>query len=308
MFRELCGDSTLRNVILVTNMWGDVTKDIGESRERELTTNFFKQVIDKGAQLARHQNTTQSAHDIIRRIMKNRPVVLQIRRELVDEHKDVADNVAVEVANGSLTELVRHFQAEMKALQEKLLQSVNEKTRKKLEEETRRLQDQMVNMRSDSESMASIYLGVRRRMEEMMREMQEQARRRREQYGVRGRSLQSTPPILPPVSMANKKLQVHDTYYMDDRMIVLSVGAQLDFRRHRPILFQCGGVLFRIPRWHLDKYYPNLLLPGKPDGNNDGVQGTSDDTAIPIGDHISAEEFTIFLNFFYRRFASAPDS
>jgi len=95
--------------------------------------------------------------------------------------------------------------------------------------------------------------------------------------------LQSTPSILPPVIMADEKLQVHDRYYMDDRMIVLS----------------CGGTLFRIPRWHLDKYCPSLLLPEKPDGNTDGAQGTSDDTAIPIGDLISAEEFSIFLDFFY---------
>jgi len=40
MFREFCGDATLKNVILVTNMWGEVTQDVGEARERELTTNF----------------------------------------------------------------------------------------------------------------------------------------------------------------------------------------------------------------------------------------------------------------------------
>ena len=100
--------------------------------------------------------------------------------------------------------------------------------------------------------------------------------------------------------MANEKLQAHNTYYMDDRMVVLSVGAQLNSRIHRSILFQCGKILFRIPRWHLNKYCPSLLLPTKPDG-------TSDDTAIPIGDRVSAEEFTIFLNFFYGRFASAHE-
>ena len=43
MFRELCGDSSLKNVILVTNMWGEVSEAVGETREQELTTNFFKQ-------------------------------------------------------------------------------------------------------------------------------------------------------------------------------------------------------------------------------------------------------------------------
>jgi len=46
MFRELCGDSTLKNVILVTNMWGDVSGSVGEARERELAREFFKPVLE----------------------------------------------------------------------------------------------------------------------------------------------------------------------------------------------------------------------------------------------------------------------
>jgi hypothetical protein len=36
MFRELCGESTLRNVLIVTNMWSQVAPDLGEMREKEL--------------------------------------------------------------------------------------------------------------------------------------------------------------------------------------------------------------------------------------------------------------------------------
>ena len=184
MFRELCGDSTLRNVVLVTNMWGEVTKDVGEARERELTTKFFKQVIDKGAQLARHQNTTQSTYDIIRRIMKNQPVVLQIQRELVDEHKDIIDTAAGDAVNKEIKEQIKRHQAEMKAVQEEMLQALKDKdeeTRKEMEEESRRLQEQMDRMKKDSEGMASNYQEEKKRMEDAMREMQEQARKEREQ-------------------------------------------------------------------------------------------------------------------------------
>ncbi|KAF9642121.1 hypothetical protein BDM02DRAFT_3193870 [Thelephora ganbajun] len=81
--------------------------------------------------------------------------------------------------------------------------------------------------------------------------------------------------------MANGKLKAHDTYYMDGRMVVLS----------------CSGRLFKIPYWHLKKYCPILLHPAKHDIGSDG---SSDDTAIPIDDYVSAEEFVIFLDFFYR--------
>jgi len=71
------------------------------------------------------------------------------------------------------------------------------------------------------------------------------------------------------------------------------------------MLSQCGGRLFRILYWHLEKYCPALLRLAEPgsDSETDGTRGTSDDTAIPIGDNISAEEFAIFLDFFYRGFA-----
>ena len=183
MFRELCGDSSLKNVILVTNMWGEVSKDIGEAREEELTTNFFKSALDKGAQLARHHNTVQSAHDIIRYVMKNKPAPLQIQRELVDEHKDIVDTAAGEAINKELNEKIRSHKAELKAVQEdhmKALKEKDEETRKEMEEEARRLQDQMNKIKMDSEGMTSNYNEEKKRMEEVVRRMEEQARQERE--------------------------------------------------------------------------------------------------------------------------------
>lgn len=184
MFRELCGDKSLENVILVTNMWGEVTRDVGEARENELTTNFFKPVLDKGARLARHHNTIKSAHDIIRSIMKNKPLPLQIQTELVTEGKDIIHTSAGEVINKELNEAIRRHQAELKSVQEEMMQALKDKdeeTRQELEAETRKLQEQMNKVRLDSEGMASNYQEEKRRLEEAMKQMQDQARREREQ-------------------------------------------------------------------------------------------------------------------------------
>ena len=183
MFRELCGDTTLRNVVLVTNMWGEVSRDVGESRESELSSNFFKPVLDKGAQMVRHHNTAQSAHNIIRKIMMNRPVVLQIQRELVDEHKDIVDTAAGEAVNRELNEQMRRHQAELKAVQEDMMQALKEKdeeTRQELEEETKKLQEQMEKIKKDSEGMASNYSAEKERMEAKMKEMEQEARKERQ--------------------------------------------------------------------------------------------------------------------------------
>ena len=81
-FSELCGErSTLKNVVLATNMWGMTSCQVGEAREKELPRNIFKLALGKQAQMVRYQNTAQSAHDIIRMIMKNHPVTLPIRGE-----------------------------------------------------------------------------------------------------------------------------------------------------------------------------------------------------------------------------------
>jgi DNA repair exonuclease SbcCD ATPase subunit len=183
MFRQLCGDSTLKNVVLVTNMWGKVEQGVGEAREQELANVYFKPALDKNAQLARHHNTMQSSHDIIRRIMKNNPTPLRIQEELVDEGKDIKDTAAGEAVNEELNRLIKHHEAETKALREEMRQALKEKdeeTRKELEEETRKIREQMNKMRKESEAMSSKYNEERKKMEETMKRMQEEARQERE--------------------------------------------------------------------------------------------------------------------------------
>ena len=48
-FRRLCGDAALKNAVLVTNMWGEVSGNIGEAREKELSSKIFKPALDNGA-------------------------------------------------------------------------------------------------------------------------------------------------------------------------------------------------------------------------------------------------------------------
>ena len=85
MFRKLCNEATLKNVVLVTNIWEEDSQAVKEARKTDLSGEFFKSALDKGAQMVLHDNTTQSAHDIIRKIIVNHPVPLQIQRELAAE-------------------------------------------------------------------------------------------------------------------------------------------------------------------------------------------------------------------------------
>ena len=182
MFRKLCGDSTLKNVVLVTNMWGKVEEDVGKAREQELASIYFKPALDKKAQLARHYNTIQSSHDIIRLIMKNNPAPLLIQQELVDQHKNIKDTAAGEAVNEELSAMIKRHEAEMNTLRADMRQALKEKdeeTRKELEAETRKIKEQMDKMRAESRAMASKYNEERVKMEGMMQRMQEKAQQDR---------------------------------------------------------------------------------------------------------------------------------
>ena len=140
MFRELCGDSTLKNIVLVTNMWGQVSPEEGQDRENQLTSKFFKPVLDKGAQMIRHHNTVESAHNVIRAIIRNHPIVLQIQREIVDEGKAIVDTAAGEVVNKETKELIRRHQAEMEKVRQEMLQAMRDRdevVRRELEDQRR---------------------------------------------------------------------------------------------------------------------------------------------------------------------------
>ena len=146
MYGKLCGDTTFKNVVLVTNMWGMVSRQVGETREKQLPRNLFKLALGNGAQMVRHRDTIQSAHEIIRMITRNHPVALSIQRELVSRQKDIIHTAAGGAINQEPDGRTGRHPNEQKRVQEDVMQALKEKderTRRELEEERRRLQEWM---------------------------------------------------------------------------------------------------------------------------------------------------------------------
>ena len=187
MFRELCGDSTLRNVVLVTNMWGEVVPAVGEAREKELSDNFFKPVLDRGAQMDRHHDTVQSAHGVIRKIVGNHPLALRIQKELVDEQKEISDTAAGGAVDQGLKEQIERHRGELKSIKEEMAQALRERdeeARRELEEEKRKAEKRIEKIRKDSEGMAASYAAEKERMEARMKQMQEEMQALRDIVGT----------------------------------------------------------------------------------------------------------------------------
>lgn len=122
--RNLCGDETLTNVVIVTNMWGLVQPEDGEAREAELKTNphFFQVALERGAQFYRHDNTTSSAEQIIRSIIKNYPRELRVQHEMVTLQRALSDTTVGLQVKGELDIYVASLQNEVETLRKERAQ------------------------------------------------------------------------------------------------------------------------------------------------------------------------------------------
>ena len=184
IFRELCGETSLKNVVLVTNMWNEVSRYVGEAREKELASDFLKPALDKGAKMVRHHNTEQSAHDVLRHIINNHPVVLQIQRELVNEHKDITNTSAGAAINADLAEERKRHEAELKRVEEekaRVLRQKEEERRQKVQEEERKRQEELRRAREEQERVA---LQCRQEMERAQEARMERQRIAEEHHQV----------------------------------------------------------------------------------------------------------------------------
>ncbi|KAK6997388.1 GTP-binding protein A [Favolaschia claudopus] len=137
MFRELCGESTLKNVAIVTSMWGQDDLQTEEARE----------------ELMRHYRTTECAHAILHSLFGNRPRALQIQRELVDEHKDISQTAAGEELNRETAAKIKRQAEELAELRQQMEDAIRAKDEQWKAELRQRylseLQDQSKKLVSD---------------------------------------------------------------------------------------------------------------------------------------------------------------
>jgi GTPase Era involved in 16S rRNA processing len=117
MFQKLCGDDGLKNVVLATTMWDTASTDQElqkfVEREQELTGDFWHRMIERGSQVRRYWNDRDTGEQLIRELVRNTPVALDIQSELVDEHKNLADTAAGSYIDEGLEQLHQKYQEEL---------------------------------------------------------------------------------------------------------------------------------------------------------------------------------------------------
>lgn len=86
----------MKNVVILTTMWDNVTLEEGEKREKELKLgyNAFKPLLDNGAKMMRHDRTQESADEVINYLLGKGAIATQMGRELAEENKSLEDTAA----------------------------------------------------------------------------------------------------------------------------------------------------------------------------------------------------------------------
>ena len=186
VFRKLCGDDALKNVVIVTNRWDDVQeKDRGAmgEREKELMETpgkFFEPLIAAGGRFLRHDNTAGSARRIMEAFLKNHPIPLQIQLEMRDG-KTLEETAAGSELGAEMKKLQDKHSNEMKNWKEQMAEATaaeDEAMKNELEAKRTEMQKEMTKWRRQKRALADGLAAARedakRRKEEVDRKLLEQ--------------------------------------------------------------------------------------------------------------------------------------
>ncbi|KJA16047.1 hypothetical protein HYPSUDRAFT_325670 [Hypholoma sublateritium FD-334 SS-4] len=152
MFQKLCGADTFKNVVVLTTFWDEVAPAVGEKREEELRSKFFKGVVDGGARFMRHDRTAASAGAVLSYVFAElAPVVTQIQTELGVERKTLVDTAAGAVQQEEIERVISQHKEEVSHLlaQMETIKESNAAARRALEEKRAQLQTQLAQCEAE---------------------------------------------------------------------------------------------------------------------------------------------------------------
>jgi flagellar biosynthesis GTPase FlhF len=139
MFKRLCGDQNLSNVVMATCQWERVLEEDGIERERQLkeTKHFWGYMVERGSQVHRHYNTRESALKLIDSLVggtTSRPkIVLDIQAQMVDEGKDLSSTGAGKALDDAISKERERFAKQIAESQADLKEALASRDRETAE-------------------------------------------------------------------------------------------------------------------------------------------------------------------------------
>jgi hypothetical protein len=123
MFRNICGNDALKNVVLATTFWNDIDPSVGERRERELSDSQspWGKMIALGASIMRLGLDKESAMRLLKELSTKPKVVLAAQLQMdsqppVPQRISLVENVSSPTSG--LDEASQWYQAKLQQQRE----------------------------------------------------------------------------------------------------------------------------------------------------------------------------------------------
>jgi len=171
IFSKFCGDTSLRDVLIVTNKWPGEEPNDGEAREQEFTNRdeFFGSAINKGARMLCHDGSRASADAILRHLLNRESTIPPAHEGSLSQKTDLSRSTA---GADAVHELVGQVAHHTKAFGE-LCQGIDaatlaedEKHKKVLQEEAKNSLEKIEHIRYDLEQMVTNFATENSRLED----------------------------------------------------------------------------------------------------------------------------------------------
>jgi len=180
MFRNLCGDDALENVILATSFWDQVEPSLGERRERELvdSKDFWADMVAKKSRVVRLTLRRSDCLKLLEQIAGNSKRDLLVQQELVTENRAMEDTT---LGRQTMDAEVERVDMELRRERE----AERDRWKVKLEERDKLQKKELKKVKSEHEGrmreLRESQNRVQSDFEREMRENKEQMRRERQQ-------------------------------------------------------------------------------------------------------------------------------
>lgn len=185
MFKDLCGESPMKNVMLVTTRWGLEERSGNHARaeqhEQQYRSEFWTPLLSRGARMERFQDDRDSALRILLQLVDRPPEVLQIQTELVDNGRDLIDTTAGNTVNEEIVSMQKKYQAEVAQIQKEMIAALAEKdleVQEALEESKRSFERKIEKLRDEQDMLQYERRNENRRMRNDMNALQNELQRK----------------------------------------------------------------------------------------------------------------------------------
>lgn len=166
MFEQLCGKNAFYNVILATTMWDEVDEETGATREQELKTRYWGDMLERDSTTNRFLRTRESAFTLIDPLINkaNERNSLLIQHEMADMHKKLP---AISVAQDLFSKmelLVRQREVLLHQIRSEMKRTGDKVSLKPLEDEYEKLK---IDLESTVDEMRKLKLPLGKRVVRM---------------------------------------------------------------------------------------------------------------------------------------------